>query len=159
MSPSRPVNTSDTQQRMVRVLLHDAGVMAAPSQFGTVVHIPDDAMFLSVTNTAAASSVDRNARPAESLSARFRRLKREWQSETAGTSILSRRFRHHAYRKIIAMGIPAVPFLLDEVKNRTDWWFMALRSITREDPTHPGDSYDAARDAWLRWGEVKGYSQ
>src|SRR5580658_1570612 len=41
------------------------------------------------------------------------------------------------YQKIIAMGPPAVPLILEELRASPDHWFWALCALTGEDPVPP----------------------
>ena len=66
---------------------------------------------------------------------------------------------HPAYRKIVAMGQKAVPLLLAEMRERPDYWFAALKEITKVDPV-PAEAkgyLDRMTQAWLDWGKAKGY--
>ncbi len=66
--------------------------------------------------------------------------------------------QHPAYLQIIAMGVPALPFLLREVEERPDHWFLALREITQENPVlpeHRGIISEMAQD-WLKWARDRG---
>jgi len=60
-----------------------------------------------------------------------------------------------AYGQIVAMGWPAVPFLLREVERQSGHWFAALRWITGADVAKPEmkGNIRLLREAWLRWGK------
>jgi hypothetical protein len=90
----------------------------------------------------------------EPLREKFERLKREWLDDMEDMSVID--FTHDAYQQIIRMGPPAIPFLLHELQQESGYWFWALRAITGEDAAQPGDDYDAAVAAWLRWGRNRG---
>jgi hypothetical protein len=64
---------------------------------------------------------------------------------------------HQSYQEIIGLGAQVIPLILRDLAATADHWFWALRAITREDPTRPGDSVDQAAQAWLRWGRENGY--
>jgi hypothetical protein len=62
------------------------------------------------------------------------------------------------YQRIIGMGMPAVPLILDELRRQPDQWFWALEAITEENPVPPeaaGIVAEMAR-AWIEWGERHG---
>jgi hypothetical protein len=66
--------------------------------------------------------------------------------------------KHPAYREIISLGAPVVPLLLAELKRDPDFWFVALREITKEDPVledSAGKVEEMAR-AWVAWGKERG---
>lgn len=59
---------------------------------------------------------------------------------------------HPAYQRIIGMGGPGVPLLLDRLRRQPAQWFWALTAMTGEDPALGEDTLEGAREAWLRWG-------
>lgn len=95
----------------------------------------------------------------ESVEQKFRRLTDEWRETTmlssSGTEIIS----HPAYLRIIGMGEKAVHLILRELQQREGHWFLALRSITEQNPVSPEDAGDMKRmaEAWIRWGHQNGY--
>lgn len=95
----------------------------------------------------------------QALKEEFRRLADEWLEDTMFISSPSDKFLHRAYLEIIGMGKDAIPFLLREVRDLSGHWFLALRSITKQDPVQPEDANDmiSMADAWLRWGREKGH--
>jgi cyanate lyase len=88
----------------------------------------------------------------------FRDLADEWLTDTMFDSSPTDKFLHHAYLMIIGMGTAVVPLLLREVQNMTGDWFLALRSVTREDPAEAAEEgrMRASADAWVRWGQKRG---
>ena len=62
------------------------------------------------------------------------------------------------YQRIIGMGWPAVPLILEELQREPDQWFRALESITEHNPVPP-EAMGKVRMmalAWVRWGEQQG---
>jgi hypothetical protein len=98
------------------------------------------------------AAVDANARQW------FNTLAEEWHRETAAHSSLTIRKRHRAYQGIVKLGPPAVPLLLEALRTMPDFWFPALRDITKENPVDPSDRGDYAKmaNAWLDWGRQRG---
>lgn len=93
-----------------------------------------------------------------SLVAQFEALADTWERETRAESFAHRRSMHPAYQRIIGLGPPAIPLILERMRERqSGHWFWALNALTGEDPaaglTRPRD----ARDAWYRWGVDHGY--
>jgi hypothetical protein len=90
---------------------------------------------------------------------RFRRLAAEWKlqsrflSNTAQMALLS------SYQRIIGMGYPVVPLILQELEREPDQWFWALEAITEENPVPPDAAGNVAAmaQAWLRWGRQRGF--
>lgn len=67
--------------------------------------------------------------------------------------------KHPAYQRIIAMGEPAVPWLLQRLAEKPDPRFVALNAITGARPVPP-ESRGRIREitqAWLGWGRLQGY--
>ena len=95
----------------------------------------------------------------EPIVSRFEELVDTWTKETIDISSISDIISHPAYLEIIGMGPRAVPLLLNELRERPDFWFVALEAITGEDPTSDdssGDLMEMAK-AWLEWGDREGY--
>ena len=91
------------------------------------------------------------------LESLFHSLAKTWKEETWMLSSIKKRISHPAYLKIVGMGPDAVPLLLHELQEDTDYWFAALEAITREDPAPDARNMQELRDAWLAWGSANGY--
>jgi hypothetical protein len=96
---------------------------------------------------------------------RFRDFAMQWRKERNSLSSSAwDNVRSPAYQRIIGMGERALPFILREIKRETmtgdpDDWFVALWSITGENPVPPesrGRLKEMA-NAWLNWGLRLGY--
>jgi hypothetical protein len=88
---------------------------------------------------------------------KFKQLKNEWLTARPSESSPIRIAMHPAYLKIIGMGSAAVPLLLEELKTSPDMWFVALRSITCQDPVTAsarGNVPEMAK-AWIKWGKER----
>ena len=92
----------------------------------------------------------------ESIRPEFARLAEEWRMDTQHLSQISKKVLHPAYFRIMGMGEPVTPLLLEALRDRPAHWFAALRAITNIDPVSPGSNPSAARDAWLDWGRKHG---
>jgi hypothetical protein len=93
----------------------------------------------------------------ESLNRIFTNLVSEWKEETWSVSSVKKRILHPAFLKIIGLGAPAVPLILEELRREPDYWSYALEAITREDPAPYAENLQQLRDAWLAWGQAHGY--
>jgi hypothetical protein len=83
----------------------------------------------------------------------------QWERETGHLASLSRRKQHPAYHKIVQLGQPAVPLLLERLTTDPDFLFPALRDITGENPV-PDEArgyYDQMVVAWQEWGRQRGF--
>jgi hypothetical protein len=89
----------------------------------------------------------------------FHRLVAEWKASHGARSTHKTMTEHPSYRAIIALGEPAVPFILEELARYPDWWFSALKAITGANPIHPDDRGNLGKmaAAWIQWGRSHGY--
>lgn len=93
------------------------------------------------------------------VEARFKSLVEEWKKDTRFISSSTQMFSHPAYYQIIGLGLPVLPFLFRELKENGGHWFLALSSITGQNPVKPEDRGRVKRmtEAWLNWGEEHGF--
>jgi hypothetical protein len=95
----------------------------------------------------------------EAIEREFRALADQWHEETGLFSSVPQIAMHPAYQRIIGMGRPAIPLILEEMRRQPGQWFWALRAITGELPVpddHRGRVQLMVQD-WLEWGKQKGY--
>jgi hypothetical protein len=95
--------------------------------------------------------------PAEALREEFFELAATWQRDTRHYSITSKKIVHPAYLRIIGMGKPVVPLVLQSLQEKPAHWFSALRAITNSDPAFTASNPSEAREAWLAWGREHHY--
>jgi len=91
-----------------------------------------------------------------SLAEKFRQLTNEWKQNRGFSSSLSVVKNDPSYQEIIRMGRSVLPFIMDELEKRPDFWFAALREITGENPVLPenaGRLHEMAA-VWLQWGRA-----
>lgn len=106
--------------------------------------------------TAAGRSRPRST---EDLHREFRQLVEQWREETFGQSLAAPGVLNAAYLRIIGMGEQAIPWILDELENNGGQWYVALQSITGEDPIPAEDRghRPKMRAAWREWGRRNGW--
>lgn len=94
-----------------------------------------------------------------SLKEKFYTLKTKWEEETLFLSSINEIAMHPDYQKIIGMGEPAIPFILNEMRKKTGHWFWALKSISGEDPVPPElkGKIKEMTIKWLQWGKNRSY--
>jgi hypothetical protein len=107
-----------------------------------------------VNRSRADASSERLA--AERLRPEFDALVERWRRETQHLSLISKKVAHPAYFRIIGMGKPVVPLVLEELRDRPSHWFVALRFTANTDPVPQGANPSRAREAWLEWGRAEG---
>ena len=97
--------------------------------------------------------------PSGEVRDRFHRLRDEWKAQSRFLSNTARMAMLRPYQRIIGLGEPAVPLLLEELAREPDHWFWALEAITGEDPVPAADKgrVRAMADAWLQGGRQRGY--
>ncbi|MBI1831020.1 MAG: hypothetical protein HYR84_06170 [Planctomycetes bacterium] len=95
---------------------------------------------------------------AATIEDRFRRLAAEWKDQARYLSNSARMAMLPAYQRIIGMGMPVVPLILEELRRELHHWFWALEAITDQNPVPPeslGKIQEMA-DAWIDWGIQQG---
>ena len=88
----------------------------------------------------------------------LQRLREEWRKATLFISSVTKMINHPACQKVIAMGKPVVPVLIQELRKAEEGSYfimLALHEITQHNPVPLEDAGNIAkmRDAWLRWAE------
>lgn len=95
--------------------------------------------------------------PENEVAQRFDRYMNQWRRETWFMSSVKKRTANLNYLLIISLGKSAIPFILTDLKQRGDHWFLALRVLAEEDPSNGSEDFNWQREAWLTWGARKGY--
>jgi hypothetical protein len=95
--------------------------------------------------------------PATDIASEFPVLTKQWKNDTRCVSSLSEMFLHPAYQRIMAMGKPALPFILHDLLRNSGHWFHALQYIAGKDIAAGTETTADARAAWLEWGFREGY--
>ncbi len=91
---------------------------------------------------------------ADELRATFEELADAWRKRTRYGSFIGKMVVTPEYQRIIGLGRPVVPLLLQDLEREPDFWFWALECITGENPApHAalGDIESVAK-AWIEWG-------
>jgi len=89
---------------------------------------------------------------------RFRRLASEWKAQSRYLSNTAQMAMLQPYQRIIGMGAPVVPLLLEELQREPDHWFWALEAITWENPVPAASAgrVPLMTQAWVEWGRKQG---
>lgn len=85
----------------------------------------------------------------------FVELATNWKMQTAHFSTTYHKVTNSNYLKIIGMGEKALPFILRDLKEGPEHWFVALNAITKENPI-PNEEFGNMKEmskAWVKWGK------
>jgi hypothetical protein len=93
------------------------------------------------------------------FSQEFKRLLAEWKEQATFLSSATQMAMLPQYQQIIGMGKPAIPLILNELKDRPTHLFWALKAISGMDPVPAKDRghIDKMIKAWIKWGRQKNY--
>jgi hypothetical protein len=100
--------------------------------------------------------IDRNPE----LQRQFTKLAEIWQDETKYSSFLNVSTKHPAFREIVQLREPVVPYILDRIIQKPDWTILAIPIITGEWPnTRPQSRgrLPLLTEDTLKWGYRRGY--
>ena len=119
----------------------------------------NDELINAVERLTAILSVAKVPQATGELHREFRALAVQWREETFGQSLAAPGILHPAYLRIIGMGEQAIPWILEELEERGGQWYVALQSITGEDPVAKEDrgQRPRMRAAWQEWGRTNGW--
>ena len=89
------------------------------------------------------------------VQSRFQRLAAEWKEQSRYLSNTAQMALLKPYQRIIGMGSPVVPLVLQELQREPDQWFWALEAITEENPVPPeaAGNVRLMAQAWIEWGK------
>lgn len=107
----------------------------------------------------AANSGFRSTRTEKEVEEKFHALLTDWRNQTRLESNYAKIMMHPSFRRILALGPQAVPYILRDMKNgRGGAWFQALEDITGENPIPPEHEVDSSLMIadWLEWGRRNG---
>lgn len=84
---------------------------------------------------------------------------KEWMDAVAVTSDASKMVSHPAYKRIVALGEPAIPAILQSLRKEPSLLAWALFDIAGVNPVPPADygKIDKITKAWLKWGRKNQY--
>ncbi len=90
---------------------------------------------------------------------KFPALANRWHDETDYLSSPLDITDNDNYLKIISLGEPVIPLILQDLQERGGNWYRALRILSDEDPVSPDvrGEVPKMKEAWLSWGRDKGY--
>jgi hypothetical protein len=143
----------DFVQNRLTQFLGDAGELSFISKFRLVYEEHQKVFSPCASGLVYAGSP--NISQSDLLELEFYRRAENWKYETSSLSSITKKMRHQDYLKIIEMGVDVLPFILRSLMKEPDHWFVALKSITNEDPISYGASFQDAVNGWLAWGRER----
>jgi DNA-binding transcriptional MerR regulator len=104
-------------------------------------------------------SIDEVRRLAEHKRSKFQKLYETWKRATRLKSFTEDIVIDESYQRIIGLGEPAIPLILEKLQERPDHLFWALRAITGHELVPDDELGDMRKmtDKWLEWGIAMGY--
>lgn len=105
----------------------------------------------------APQKVEAGQQQASTIEKEFKNLARDWRQATMMMSSPPEMAVHPSYQRIIALGAPVLPLVINELKTRGGHWFWALRFLANENPIPPearGNVQEMKR-FWLQWWDAK----
>lgn len=82
-----------------------------------------------------------------------------WREQTTGITAISEKFLNENYLKIIGMGEKVLPYIFKDLQENGGHWFIALESITHENPVHENDFGNIPKmtNDWIDYALEHGY--
>lgn len=81
----------------------------------------------------------------------FERNRDIWKSKKKYLSSLTEIVLIPEYQRIIGLGRPALPLIIESLRNSVDHWFWALRAIVGEDHGGGAETMNGAAEQWIAW--------
>ncbi|WP_143547132.1 hypothetical protein [Rhodococcus sp. 05-2255-1e] len=81
----------------------------------------------------------------------FNAYRDEWRRQSEYMSSVTEMILLPAYQRIIGLGKPAVPLIVDELREGVDHWFWALSAITGTDHAAGATTMSEAAARWIAW--------
>jgi hypothetical protein len=85
------------------------------------------------------------------LRQQFEDLRDAWFTKSARMGVVRDMVLVPEYQRIIGLGQPAVPLIIDSLRKRPHHWFWALRAITGENPAAGSTTLQEATERWISW--------
>ena len=154
-TPDEDSRSDRVVEMVARIDSLEADVVALKRDLQTSQNL-NDQLLDAMERLATILGAVKGPRASEELNREFRDLAAQWREETFGQSLAAPGILHPAYLRIIGMGEQAIPWILEELEERGGQWYVALQSITGEDPVAKEDrgQRPRMRAAWQEWGRI-----
>lgn len=84
---------------------------------------------------------------------KFFKLLNEWNDKTMFSSNANEIISSHPFHEIVKMGITAIPFILEQLKQKPGTLVWALNKITNSKISEQKISVEEASRLWVQWGK------
>jgi hypothetical protein len=81
----------------------------------------------------------------------FEHLRDAWYAKSARMGVLRDMVILPEYQRIIGLGRPALPWIIDSMRKEPHHWSWALTAITGENPAAGSMTLKEAADRWIAW--------
>lgn len=81
----------------------------------------------------------------------FNAYRDEWKAQSEFLSSVTEMILLPAYQRIIGLGRPAIPLIIDELRAGVDHWFWALSAIAGADHAAGAATMSEAARRWIEW--------
>lgn len=85
----------------------------------------------------------------------FEEYRDAWQQKSQFMSSVTDIVLIPEYQKIIGLGRPALPLIIDELRHSVDHWFWALTAIAGADYAEGATTLSEASDRWIEWYDAQ----
>jgi len=156
---STGLDVLDKKQEFLRVRSEHA-INIGLSAFSQIKLLENKIKALEKTSTSPKRTTTNKVFVSDSQTEKiFNELAKQWKEETVNLSSIQKIVLNRAYQQIIGLGPVAIKLILNELKRAPDFWFWALRALTRRNPVPPEMSGDinAMAKVWIDWGRKNGY--
>lgn len=91
------------------------------------------------------------------LRVKFDELAAQWMRETRFMSSTTEIIAHPAYHEIIQMGMSALPWIIQALRERKGHWYWVIQDITGENPVPVGEvgNHESMTRHWLAWWDAR----
>lgn len=92
-----------------------------------------------------------NLEPSHHVREEFERLRAAWLRKGARKGVLRDMVILPEYQRIIGLGMPVLPLIIDSLRKNPHHWSWALTAITGENPAAGSTTLREAAERWITW--------
>ena len=92
-----------------------------------------------------------NSETSQNVREEFDQLRDAWLRKGARKGVLRDMVMLPEYQRIIGLGMPVVPLIIDSLRKKPHHWSWALTAITGENPAAGSTTLKEAAERWITW--------